>query len=479
VRVAIVGAGFGGLVTAVKLKKAGIDFVILEAEDGPGGTWWRNTYPGCEVDVASILYSLSFHRRSWTRSHATQGELLEYVKDLVAQYELEPHIRYATRVDSVVWDEARGVYDVTTEAGDVEQYQVVVSAVGLLGEPNVPTWPGLEEFTGEAFHTQWWRHDLDLTGKRVALVGNGSTATQIAPEVAEVAESLTILIREPGWILPKGEKDFSASERWANANPLKYRWDRAKVVARTQWAYFGGAVHIPGSKRNQRAEARARAYIADVFKDRPDLREKVTPAYAYSGKRRILQGTYYPTLLRENVELIASPVAKVLPNAIVSESGEEREVDVIVMATGFKAAQYLSGLEVVGRKGRRLADKWRDSAYAFLGLVVDEFPNFFMLYGPNTNGGPILMHHELQADHIVEAVRRMQRRSLRSVEVDAGVVRRFNEILQKRLARTAWADSNNYMKGPDGRIVTQWGDGLISYWILHKTVLRVALKGRR
>lgn len=479
VRVAVIGAGFGGLVTAVKLKRAGIEFVVFEGEPGPGGTWWRNTYPGCEVDVASVLYSLSFYPRSWSRTHATQGELLEYIEELVDDFGLRPHIQFSTRVEQVEWNDADGTYQVTTDAGTVEHFNFVVSAVGFLGDPNIPAWPGLDEFDGEAFHTLWWRHDLDLTGKKVALVGNGSTATQIAPEVAAVAENLTIFIREPGWILPKGERDFTEAERINNAKPWNYRLNRLRILARTQWAYVGGAVHETGSKRNVRAEARARDYINTTFKDRPDLREKVTPKYPYSGKRRILQSTYYPTLLRDNVDLVDSSVNKILRGGVVSARGDEYEADVIIMATGFKASQYLSTLKVIGRGGRLLADKWRDSAYAFLGMTVDEFPNFYMLYGPNTNGGPILVHHELQADHIVADVRRLAKHGWRSLEVRESVVRKYNEVLQQRLSKTAWATSNNYMKGPDGRIVTQWGDGMISFWLLHKLLRRLVMHGRR
>lgn len=477
--VAIIGAGFGGITTAVKLVEAGFrEFTIFEAEDGPGGTWFRNTYPGAEVDVWSSLYSLSFANRNWSRTHATQGELLEYINDIIADHRLGEHFVYGTRVTDAVWDDARHRYDLTFDNREPQSFDVVVAAVGFLSDPNVPDWPGLDEFEGTAFHTQYWDHDVELQGKRIALVGNGSTATQIAPELAPIASELLIFQREPGWILPKGDRDYTSQEL-AERTPLRRKLERAKLFAKTQWWYVGGNVHHTGSRRNRIAEAKARAYIDSIFADHPELREKVTPKYPFSGKRRILQSTYYPTLLRKNVTLHNAPVEKISPKGVIDINGHEHPVDVLVMATGFKASAYLSTIDVRGRRGRALAEKWRDSAYAFLGLMVDEFPNLYVLYGPNTNGGPILYHHELQADYIVRNLERMQRSGATALEVDETYVTRYNTWLQKRFEGTAWAASNNYMKGPDGRIVTQWADGVISFWLLHKLLRRPSTTASR
>jgi cation diffusion facilitator CzcD-associated flavoprotein CzcO len=458
---------------AVKLKAVGAsDFTIFEAEGGPGGTWYRNTYPGAEVDVPSNLYSLSFASRNWTRTHAKQPELATYIDDIVNDHDLRDHLRFNTRVESAVWDDERHVYDVTTSDGNREAFDILVAAVGFLSDPRIPDWPGLENFEGPAFHTQYWDHSIDLTGRKVALVGNGSTATQIAPELAEIVDELHIFQREPGWILPKGDRDYTREELQRNASRLRRRVNRAKILAQTQWAYVGGAVHHSGSRRNRKAEERARAYIAATFVDRPDLRDKVTPRYPFSGKRRILQGTYYPTLLRDNVVLHDAPVEKIVSDGIIDARGDIHGVHAIVIATGFNASQYLSTLEVRGRGGRRLQQKWARSAYAFLGMMVDEFPNMYVFYGPNTNGGPILLHHELQADYVVANMRRMRRGHGIALEVKRRYVERYNSWLQRRFTKTAWAHANNYMKGPDGRVVTQWADGVVRFWLLHK-LLRI------
>lgn len=478
--VVIVGAGLGGIAAAVKLKRAGFDdFVVFEAEDGPGGTWWRNTYPGAEVDVHSALYSFSFASRNWTRTHAGQAELLRYIEDVIDAEHIRSHFRFGVRVLDACWQDDAHRYRVTLSTGDTVEADVLVSAVGFLSDPKFPAWPGLSTFGGPAFHTQHWDHGVDLTGRRVAIVGSGSTATQILPAIAPQVEQVTLFQREPGWILPKGDRDYSPEEKARYANPIRRRLRRLKLFVKAQRAYHGGAVHHTGSKRNARAEAVARAYIEKVFHDRPDLKATVTPAYEFSGKRRILQSTFYPALLRDNVRLVPRAVADIGPGVVIDDTGTKHEADVLVIATGFRASDYLSTLDVVGRGGRRLREVWSDGPFAFLGMTVPGFPNFYMLYGPNTNGGPILFHHELQANYIVRELRTMRRTGATAIEVRPSVTRAYNRWLQRRLAHTAWAHANNYMKDPRGRIVTQWADGLVRFWFLHRTLRRISSTTRR
>jgi cation diffusion facilitator CzcD-associated flavoprotein CzcO len=479
-RVAVIGGGLGGIAAAVKLRKAGFhDFTVFEAEAGPGGTWWRNTYPGAEVDVHSGIYEFSFTSRNWTRTHAGQAELLAYIEDILDDFDLRKHFRFNTQVTQARWDDERRHYTVTLDTGESADFEVVVSAVGFLSEPKFPDWPGLDTFAGPKFHTLYWDHNLDLTGKNVAIVGTGSTATQIVPAIAGRVGRLTMFQREPGWILPKNDHDYSPEELAKYSRPLARRIRRLKLFVNFQRSYHGGAIHHTGSKRNAAARVRALAFIDSVFKDRPDLKEKVTPKYEFSGKRRILQDTFYPALLRENVELVARPVVSVRPHAIVDDQGEAHEADVLIMSTGFHASRYVATVNVIGRDGRSLQEVWEDGAYAFMGMTVPNFPNFYMLYGPNTNGGPILYHHELQAQYVVRELRTMMRTRATAIEVRPGIVRVYNKWLQRRLAKTAWANANNYMKGPAGTIVTQWGDSLLTFWALHKIPRRVTSTHRR
>jgi cation diffusion facilitator CzcD-associated flavoprotein CzcO len=478
--VAIVGAGLGGIAAAVRLKRAGfLDFVVFEAESGPGGTWWRNTYPGAEVDVHSALYSFSFASHNWTRTHAGQAELLQYIQDVIDAEGIREHFRFDTRVLDARWSEEHHSYRLRLSTDEVHEANMLVSAVGFLSDPRIPDWPGLADFGGPVFHTQHWDHNADLTGQRVAIVGSGSTATQIVPAIADRVRQLTIFQREPGWILPKGDRDFGPEEMRRYASPFRRRARRLRHFVRAQRAYHGGAVHHTGSERNARAEAKAHAYINEVFHDRPDLRTAVTPRYEFSGKRRILQSTFYPTLLRDNVRLVPRAVSDIGPGVVIDESGTKHDADVLLIATGFRASEYLSTLDVHGRDGLRLREAWREGVYAFLGMTVPGFPNFYMLYGPNTNGGPILFHHELQARYIVRELRTMTRTGVTAIEVRPRIVHAYNRWLQRRLSGTAWAHANNYMKDPQGRIVTQWADGLVRFWLLHRLLRRISSTTRR
>ena len=470
-RVVIVGAGFGGIATGVKLKKAGIHtFTIFEKSEGPGGTWWDNRYPGAEVDVGSHLYSYSFKSYDWSRTHARQEELQGYLEEVIDDYGLRAHIRFGTIVDEAVWDERTHLYTVRLHHGEEVQTNVVVSALGLLNYPRYPDWPGLERFQGPKFHTFRWEHQHDLAGKRVAIVGTGSTATQIVPEIAPAVGHLKVFQREPGWIIPKGDRDFTPEERRTFQSRLKRRMERTRLALLLERNQIGGAIHRPGTKMNALREHQCRSFIEREFAERPDLREALTPKYPYPGKRPILNSTFYGSLRRDNVELVPRAVASVTERGIVDQDGEEHAVDVLVMATGFQPANYLASLEVVGRHGRTIHEVWDGEPRALLGMTVPGFPNFYMLYGPNTNGGEIISCLERQAEHVVQAVRRMKRRRVTAIEVRPTVYELYNRWLERQMEGTAWKVSNNYYKSASGRIVTQWPFGALLYGVLTKVL---------
>jgi cation diffusion facilitator CzcD-associated flavoprotein CzcO len=479
-RVAIVGGGFGGVAAGVKLRAAGFEnFTIFEKSRGPGGTWWDNRYPGAEVDVSSHLYSFSFMHYDWTCTHAQQAELQQYVEDVIDRFGLRPRFRFSTPIEHIAWDDAKQAYDVTTGDGDTGTFEVVISAVGLLNQPRYPDWPGLDSFEGPAFHTARWEPQHDLSDKTVALVGTGSTAAQIVPAIADVAGRVVIFQREPGWVVPKPTRIFTHDERAALSKPWNRRRERLRLLFQIEKGQFFGSIHRPGTKTNSVRGGQARAYIDRTFKDRPDLRAAVTPSYPYPGKRPVIAQGYYEALLRDDVQLVPFPVVSVTPTGIVDARGIEHAADLLVLSTGFQPSSFLNTFDIVGRAGRTLREFWHGEPQAFLGITVPEFPNFYMLYGPNTNGGEIITHLERQAEYAVRSIKRLGRGGITAIEVRRLFYERYNWWLQRQMGRTAWVMSNNYYKSPSGRIVTQWPYGVTLYGALTKLLGRVSEKCRR
>jgi cation diffusion facilitator CzcD-associated flavoprotein CzcO len=479
-KVVVVGAGFGGIAAGVKLKRAGIHtFKIYESSFGIGGTWWDNTYPGAEVDVGSHLYCFSFKTHDWTRTHAEQPELQKYLEQTVDEFGLRPHLQVGVGVESATWDDDRHVWTVHFEDGSVDECHALVSAVGFLNVPNLPDWHGLDDFEGPSFHTARWQHQHDLTNKVVAVVGTGSTATQVVPAIQPIVKRLYLFQREPGWIMPKGERELGEAERAAFSRPWRRRWERWRLRYQLEQNLWRGHLFRPGTRINADRERFCLDYIARHFADRPDLREAVTPRYPFPGKRPIFASTFYSALKKGNLELVPRAVASVTRNGIVDADGVERAVDVIVMATGFQAANYLARLRIVGRGGRTLQEHWAGEPRAYLGITVPGFPNFYMLYGPGTNGGEIVIMLESQAEYVVRALRRMQRERVTAVEVKPSFEAKWYRWLQSRMDGTSWTATRNYFTSPSGKIVTQWPYGNLVYRALTKVLGRVSETTRR
>lgn len=474
IRVAIIGCGFAGIGLAVRLKKEGFDtFTIFDKTDGPGGTWWDNTYPGAEVDVPSHLYSYSFKPYDWSRTHARQPELQRYLEEVVDDHDIRRHVRFKTEVVSAVWDGSRQLYVVTLGSGETEEFEAVVCALGFFSDPSIPQWPGVDDFSGTMFHTARWESQHDLAGKRIAVVGTGSTAVQVVPAMAEIAERVFVYQRQPGWINPKPERDFTPEERAKYRSAIRWRLRRWKISLIQESWQIGGLHAKPGSRRNKAMEAKARAYLEKEFADWPDLKALVTPAYTFAGKRIVQNSDFYPALKRDNVELVPHAVVRVTENGLVDTQGDEHEIDVLILATGFKTSTFLSTLEVVGREGQSIHDYWGEDAHALGGVTVPGFPNFFMLYGPNTNGGNILSNMQQQGKYVVANLKRLQRKELAAIEPKVRFESRYNQWLQKRLSKTTWATAkaNNYYKSSSGRVVTQWPDGAYLYAIVMRGLI--------
>jgi cation diffusion facilitator CzcD-associated flavoprotein CzcO len=477
VRVAIIGAGFGGIAAAVKLRqRTSASFVIFEQSPEVGGTWYDNRYPGCEVDIPSHAYSFSFLRYDWPRTHATQPELLRYANEVVDAFGLRPHLRLGTRVTEVVWDEGQLHYVLHTATGETHTFDVVISALGLLSVPNHPDWPGLDDFRGVRFHTARWRHDVDLAGKRVAVVGTGSTAAQVVPGIADTVGSLKVFQREPGWIEPKRERAFTARERWVYRHVPGAQWLHRGRLFSGSIARFKG--YDAGSRTQQRVRRACVDYIRRTVRD-PATRDAVTPDYPWGCKRPVLASTFYEALNRDNVELVPHPVASATGTGLVDERGVHHDVDVLITSTGFQPTRFLANLEVTGVGGRGIHDAWAERAAAFLGVTVAGFPNFFILYGPNTNGGfSIIAQLERQAEVAAGAVRRLELGAA-CVDTDPRMQQRYVAWIDRQIARKASAMESgcrNYYHSPGGHNITQWPGAHLKYLVVTKLLSRVGIR---
>lgn len=480
VRVAIIGAGLGGIATAVKLqKKTSATFVIFEKSAEVGGTWFVNRYPGCEVDIHSHAYSFSFDRNDWPRTHATQPELLAYANRIVDEHGLRDHLRLNTTVTDLSWEESERHYTLRTSDGEQHTFDVVVSAVGLLSVPKYPDWPGLSDFEGVCFHTSRWENH-DLSGKRVAVVGTGSTAAQVVPGIADQVGSLLVFQRQPGWVEPKNERAFSPFERWL------YRDVPGAQKLHRAWLFYKSAKRIRGYDASSKMQVRLRQNCLDFIAasiDDPALREAVTPDYPWGCKRPVLASTFYSALTLPHVELVPHAVTSVRPDGLVDDTGTFRPVDVLILSTGFQPTKFLTGIDVKGQEGRSLHDVWRSRASAFLGITVSGFPNFFILYGPNTNGGlSIIAQLERQAEVAVRAVRQLQRHRGDLVDTDNRAQRWFVDWVDRRIRTKASATESgchNYYHTPEGDNVTQWPGSHLLYLAMTRTLGRWGIRARR
>ena len=478
-RVAVIGAGAGGVAMGVGLRRLGVGhFTIFEQQSGIGGTWWDNVYPGAEVDTAQPLYSFSFSQFDFSRTHIKQAELQRYLQTTADRFGLGSHFQFGTKVERAVWDESTHTWEVSTSDGQSSRFEVVVSAVGLLNHPKYPDWPGLDLFEGEKWHSARWPKDADLKGKRVAVVGTGSTSAQLVPAIAPVVEQLYVFQRQAGWLMPKLERDLTSEERARMMRPLY----RRKVRMQQWWQgrSNGSVAYREGTKANLEGQQACLDYIQRALADRPDLIKMVTPDYPYGGKRVMKDSNYYPALMRDNVELVPHAVTEVTRTGIIDDTGLEREIDVLVMCTGFTPATFLATLDVIGRDGVSLHEFWGGDCRAYLGLTVTGFPNFYMLYGPNTNMVGMIMH-ERQARFVCANLNRMIREGVTAIEVRRQVMDAFDRHIQRRLSKTIvdrYPDVHNYGRAPSGRNVIAWPHGVAVYSLLTRTTPRLTSQAR-
>ncbi|MGB8843032.1 MAG: NAD(P)/FAD-dependent oxidoreductase [Aliidongia sp.] len=462
--VAILGAGVAGLCMAIQLRKAGFTrFTIFEKADGIGGTWRDNSYPGSGCDVPSHVYRFSFEPKSdWSRAYAEQPEILRYLEHCVEKYGLTAHLRLKTEIASARFDEAVGLWQLTTIAGETLTAKVLVSGVGQLNRPYWPDIPGLERFAGDKFHSARWDHAADLTGKKVAVIGSGASAIQFIPRIAAKTGKLHIFQRSPNWMIPKDDREYGRLEQilframpgwaWLYRQYL-YLLLEKNFFAFIQGSWFGRQFH--------KVAERQLAQVTD-----PALRERLRPDYPVGCKRILISNEYYPALQLPQVDVVTDQIARIEAGAIVTDDGISRPVDVIILATGFESLDFLAPLDIVGREGRDLRDVWRNGAEAYLGLTVPGFPNFFMLYGPNTNLGhnSIIIMIEAQVGYVVNCVRALFDRHLAWLDVKPEATQRFNEQLQHKLGHSVWASGcHSWYKNAAGKVTNNWSGFTLAY----------------
>ncbi len=454
------GAGFSGMGLGIRLRQRGhTDFVILDQAADVGGTWWMNRYPGCACDVQSHLYSLSFAPKSdWTRHFGPRAEIQSYLSDCVDRFDLGRHLRLNTRVDQACWDAEKKRWLITDQDGIVRCAKFLVTAIGGLSRPNTPAIDGLDSFSGTVFHSQQWPDKLDLRDQRVAVIGSGASAIQFVPQIQPDVARLDLYQRTPQWILPKPDRPISPRRRdLFRRFPFVRRLFRfglfltleSRLPAFTRYPFLS-AFH-----RRQ-----ARAYLRTHIND-PALRNKLTPNYEMGCKRVLMSNDFYPSVCQPNVKVITDGITRITPDSIIDDHGRSRQVDTIILATGFKATSPVPVGMIRGRNGRDLANAWKDGPRAYKGTTVHGFPNLFMLLGPNTALGhnSVLLMIESQINYVLDALAWCQRTGRDTLEVTDRAEKNWNQELHKRLGRTVWnrgSCASWYRHPLSGRNTTLW-----------------------
>ncbi|MFE6922849.1 flavin-containing monooxygenase [Nocardia sp. NPDC057663] len=480
--VAIIGTGFSGIGAAIKLEQAGFEnLTIFERADGIGGVWRHNTYPGAASDVPSFAYSYSFEPNPrWSRACAPQIEIQRYLEHCAAKHGLTEHLRFGTEIAGAVFDAERGKWTLETTQGDRHEFDIVVAASGQLTVPRFPNVEGLDSFEGAMFHSALWDNDHDFTGERVAVVGNAASAVQLVPQLAKQARQLTVFQRSAEYLIPK--PDFAIPE-WLKdlqgAVPATLEAQRLMYWLMGEW--WNVSITLPMPKRarqlwNAPFQLATRAQLRLQVRD-PELREKLTPNYEMFCKRAVLSSNYYPAVTKSTSEVVTDAITEITPNGVVTDDGVKRNFDTIVFATGFQANGFVAPMKVTGLDGRELNEVWQGSPQAYLGMSVPGFPNFFLMYGPNTNlgGGSVVYMVECQARYIADAIRKLVTSGAKYLDVKQDVYDAHSAETQRRLKGSVWANGGctSWYKSDDGKVTNNW-QGLMSEYRLRTRRLNLS-----
>ncbi|BBY04650.1 flavin-containing monooxygenase [Mycobacterium seoulense] len=457
-RVLVIGAGFGGLAAAHELFRDGLaDVTVLEKAGDIGGVWRENTYPGAACDVPSNLYSYSFARKTdWGRRYAEQPDILGYIHDTAARFGLRDLVRTGVEVTAARYDDDTATWRVETASGEVLEADVLVPAVGQLSRPAFPNIPGLDTFAGPSFHSAQWRHDVDLAGKRVAVLGTGASAIQFVPRIRETAGRVTVFQRSAPYVIPKPDRAYTGAHHAAFRNVPGFTaamrgliWEISEFfgLALTKVAPLAWLIGVVASLN-------LRHHIKD-----PVLRAKLTPDYPVGCKRVLFSNDWYPALASDNVDVETGAITEVTPTGVRTADGRLHEVDVIIYGTGFKATEFLAPMTITGRGGRDLSAEWAEGARAHLGMAVPGFPNMFLIYGPNTNLGSssIILMMEQQARYIRQITEELARGGVaRAFEVRRAVEQAYDAEVQSRLDAGVWTTCDSWYRTASGRVTTNW-----------------------
>lgn len=463
--VTIIGAGFGGIGMAVRLKRAGFnEIAVFEKAGDVGGVWRDNSYPGAACDVPSHLYSFSFApKHDWSRRFAPQEEIFDYLRETAARFDVLRHVRLNTEVEGASFDEAAGQWTVRLADGSTHTSDVLITAVGQLSRPAFPPIRGMTSFEGEIFHSATWNHDFDLAGKKVAVIGAGASAIQFVPHVQKQAASLTLLQRNPAHVLPKPDYAYAeaASAAFATVPGLHAlsRWA-------TYWQLEPRSVAFTRFPQVMAIlERRFEKSLRNQVKD-PVKRALLTPRDPIGCKRILLSNDYYPAVVQDNVSIINDAIVEVRPRGVATEDGAVHEADAIILGTGFQATDFLAPMHITGREGLDLNEAWREGAEAHLGISVTGFPNLFMLYGPNTNlsHSSIVYMLESQIAYILQSVRKLADEGAKSIEIRSDVQDDFNDRIQKRIRASIWDKGcTSWYKTAAGKNTNNWPGSTLTY----------------
>jgi 4-hydroxyacetophenone monooxygenase len=484
--VLIVGAGLSGLCAAIQLSQLGVPYTILEKNPCVGGTWYENSYPGCRVDVSNHFYSYSFEPNpGWSNHYSERDELFAYFTDCATKYDVLPHVRFNHEVVAAHFDAKwkRWIVDVSPPEGPDSRFQanVLITAVGQLNRPLMPAFEGLDDFEGPVFHSATWRHDVELAGKSVAVVGTGASAMQFAPAVASVADKTSIFQRSPLWTVPNPlyQRKVSDETKWLLTHVPAYAgWYRFALLWKLcdglwpalqvdpEWSGNGRSIN----EFNERVRLRLTAYIEQKLAGRPDLIAKAVPQYPPYSKRIIVDNNWFEMLKTPSVSLVTDTISSVTSDAIVTADGTRHPVDVIICGTGFAGTKLLWPIEITGKSGEKLDAVWKgDDARAYLGMAMPGFPNLFFLYGPNTNlghGGSIIFHAECQARYISQCVRELLEGGYGAMECRGDVFAEYQNRLDTALNGMIWSqvEVGSWYRNSSRRVVTNSPWRLVDYW---------------
>ncbi|MDV7352744.1 NAD(P)/FAD-dependent oxidoreductase [Rhodococcus oxybenzonivorans] len=486
--VVVIGAGMSGLAAAHRLADAGVSFTVLERNDDVGGVWLENTYPGCQLDTSNFCYSYSFAQHAgWRYQYSRRDSILEYFQNFADQQSLRSHVRFRQTVERAQFDEGPGLWrltvrDTTAEPAKIEviEAHAVISAVGQLNTPAYPSVPGLDSFDGDSWHTARWNHDVDLTGKRVAVIGTGASSFQVVPEIVDAAAEVVLFQRTPPWIMPTPNyhAELPAGLRWLLREvPGYHRWFRflqfwVGVEGRRRYAVVDPQWDTPGSisRDNQALRQALEEHLSREFEDRPDLLPHVIPDYPPYAKRMLRDdGRWAATLKRDDVRVVIQPITGVVSRGIDTADGASHEVDVIIYGTGFRASEFLAPMEVVGRGGLRLHDFWGGEPRANVGVAVPNFPNLFLLYGPNTNlvvNGSIVLFSEAEVDYVMACLRTLLEADARTIDCKSEALDRFYERVDEASAAMAFGVDgvSSWYKSASGRVSQNWPLSTFEFW---------------